>query len=201
MENYPDRWLPNLDAAIKGGRKLGVEPVMEARDVASPNVEYLGVMAWAAQFQWIQGQTAPSEALEVSCPATKVRIGEECSFQVDVLERDGLDQRAISAEVIGPSGPVYADFELTPTGGQGRFLAEEVGMHEVLVKNEGEAVRGAPHFLRSMPKSKKDYEGIEPCAVGSTVEVLINPHHAARPELLEVSVCDHHTALPGFRAK
>ena len=60
-------------------------------------------------------------------------------------------------------------------------------MHEVLVKNEGEAVRGAPHFLRSMPKSKKDYEGIEPCAVGSTVEVLINPHHAARPELLEVS--------------
>ena len=46
--------------------------------------------------------------------------------------------------------------------------------------------RGAPHFLRSMPKSKKDYEGIEPCAVGSTVEVLINPHHAARPELLEV---------------
>ena len=50
--------------------------------------------------------------------------------------------------------------------------------------------RGAPHFLRSMPKSKKDYEGIEPCAVGSTVEVLINPHHAARPELLEVSECD-----------
>ena len=30
--------------------------------------------------------------------------------------------------------------------------------------------------------------GIEPCAVGSTVEVLINPHHAAKPELLEVSL-------------
>ena len=51
MESYPDRWMPNLDNAIKGGRKLGVEPVMEARDMASPNVEYLGVMAWAAQFQ------------------------------------------------------------------------------------------------------------------------------------------------------
>ena len=34
-----------------------------------------------------------------------------------------------------------------------------LGMHEVLVTNEGEAVRGAPHFLRSMPKSKKDYDG------------------------------------------
>ena len=32
-------------------------------------------------------------------------------------------------------------------------------MHELLVTNEGEAVRGAPHFLRSMPQSKKDYDG------------------------------------------
>ncbi len=88
--------------------------------------------------------------------------------------------------MIGPSGPVYTDFEMTSTGGQGMFRTDEMGMHEVLVKNEGEAVRGSPHFLRSMPKSKKDYDGIEPCAVGSTVEVLINPHHAARPELLEV---------------
>ena len=45
------------------------------------------------------------------------------------------------------------------------------GMHEVLVTNEGEAVRGCPNYVRSMPNSKKDYEGIEPCAVGSTVEV------------------------------
>ena len=46
------------------------------------------------------------------------------------------------------------------------------GMHEVLVTNEGEAVRGCPNYVRSMPNSKKDYEGIEPCAVGSTVEVI-----------------------------
>ena len=29
-----NRWMPNLDNAVKGGRKLGVEPVMEARDMA-----------------------------------------------------------------------------------------------------------------------------------------------------------------------
>ncbi len=39
------------------------------------------------------------------------------------------------------------------------MASEEMGMHEVLVKNEGETVRGAPHFLRSMPMSKKDYDG------------------------------------------
>ena len=130
---------------------------------------------------------------------------------------------AITAEVIGPSGPVYLDLDMSELaagagGGTARatFTTDEVGMHQVLVKNEGETVKGTPHYLRSMPKSKKDYDGnkslffykkifhitsrffwyllnellifigIEPCAVGSTVEVLINPHHAARPELLEV---------------
>ena len=64
----------------------------------------------------------------------------QCSFKIDVLEQD-FDQHAISSEVIGPSGPVYTDLELTSTGGQGRFHAGEIGMHEVLVKNEGEAIR------------------------------------------------------------
>ena len=66
---------------------------------------------------------------------------------------------AISAEVIGPSGPVYLDFDVGPEGGRGVFQPDEIGMHELLVTNEGETVRGAPHFLRSMPKSKKDYDG------------------------------------------
>ena len=66
----------------------------------------VSVLAWAAaQYQWIstapsmtgqwiQGQATPSKALKISCPATKVRIGEECSFKIDVLERDGFDQQA-----------------------------------------------------------------------------------------------------------
>ena len=46
-----------LDSALRGGQKLGVSPVLESRDIANPNVEYLGVMAWAAQFQWIPDRT------------------------------------------------------------------------------------------------------------------------------------------------
>ena len=73
---------------------------------------------------------------------------------------------AITAEVIGPSGPVYLDLDMSELatgqgGGTARatFTTDEVGMHQVLVKNEGETVKGTPHYLRSMPKSKKDYDG------------------------------------------
>ncbi len=68
---------------------------------------------------------------------------------------------SVAAEVLGPSGPVHFDFDFVPSAGGGKaiFRTDEIGMHEVMVTNEGEPVKGAPHFLRSMPRSKKDYEG------------------------------------------
>ncbi len=75
--NSPDRWQSNLEAALSGARRIGVEAVMDARDMASPNVEYLGVMAWAAQFQWIQDQNPPGDKIEISGTPIKARMGEE----------------------------------------------------------------------------------------------------------------------------
>ena len=91
---------------------------------------------------------------EVSLIHTKL----QCNFNIDILDKE-VDMDAINAEVIGPSGPVYLNFDLGPNGGRAFFQPDEIGMHELLVTNEGEAVRGAPHYLRSMPKSKKDYDG------------------------------------------
>jgi hypothetical protein len=47
------------------------------RDMANPNVEYLGVMAWVGQFQWIPDRTAPGDRLEISCSTSKTKVGEE----------------------------------------------------------------------------------------------------------------------------
>ena len=92
----------------------------------------------------------------------------QCNFKIDILESEAVDMDAITAEVIGPSGPVYLDLDMSELaagagGGTARatFTTDEVGMHQVLVKNEGETVKGTPHYLRSMPKSKKDYDGNE----------------------------------------
>jgi len=185
INNNPENWVSNIDVALKGAQKIGVSPVMESRDIANPNVEYLGVMAWAAQFQWIADKQGPGELLEVKLGGNKCRVGEKCEFLIDIHDKSQVVMDQVTAEVSGPSGPINIEFD--PRDGKGHFTAKEFGMHEVLVTNDGEAVKGAPSFIRTMPNSKKDYDGIEPCAVGSTVEVLINPHHAARPDLLEVT--------------
>ena len=82
----------------------------------------------------------------------------QCNFNIDILDNE-VNMDAISAEVIGPSGPVFLNFDIGPQGGRGFFQTDEMGMHELLVTNEGETVRGAPHYLRSMPQSKRDYDG------------------------------------------
>ena len=90
LDSSPHKWVSNLDSALNGARRIGVHPVMDARDMASPNVEYLGVMAWAAQFQWIKDRTAPGDKIEVSCGSSKARVGEECHFKLDMLEKVGI---------------------------------------------------------------------------------------------------------------
>ena len=47
--------------------------------MSNPNVEYLGVMAWAAQFQWIQDKIAPGDRVQIQCSANKIRVGDEVS--------------------------------------------------------------------------------------------------------------------------
>jgi hypothetical protein len=40
------------------------------------------------------------------------------------------------------------NLEFDPRDGKGHFMAKEFGMHEVIVTNEGEAVKGAPNYIR-----------------------------------------------------
>lgn len=68
-----------MNLGMKGGEKLGVEPILKAKDMADKNVEHLGVMAYAANFQWIPGRAAPSQRLKVTCDKRTCRINESVS--------------------------------------------------------------------------------------------------------------------------
>ena len=70
---------------VLGGKKIGIPGVLEAKDIANPNVEYLGVMAWVAQFQWIPDKTPPSERLEMRCNLNKIKVGEEVRLIYDTI--------------------------------------------------------------------------------------------------------------------
>ena len=42
---------------MKAGRELGVEPVISSKEMSDPEVDHLGVMAYAAWFEHLKPQT------------------------------------------------------------------------------------------------------------------------------------------------
>ncbi|XP_042865445.1 filamin-A-like isoform X5 [Penaeus japonicus] len=95
-------------------------------------------------------------------------------FKIDFLTKEVVLSE-IKVQVQGPSGPVRVDLDLSPRGGKGVFVPDEVGIYELTVYNEDEVIEGCPVKVRALPDvSKIMFSGIDPCALGSIVEVVIN---------------------------
>ena len=94
--------------------------------MASPGVEYLGVMAWAAQFQWIPDKIGPGELAEVRLGGNKCRVGEKVEFVIEVPDKGEVGLDKLEAEVTGPGGPV-GNMEFDPRDGKGSFTPREYG--------------------------------------------------------------------------
>jgi len=84
----------------------------------------------------------------------------QISFHVEINEEIS-DYREITVEVKGPSGKVDCRLNLNSSAsGKGTFTASEIGIHEVVVKYQGEPVVGSPLKCRVLPQySEISYSG------------------------------------------
>lgn len=57
----------------------GVQPILSAKDMADKNVEHLGVMAYAAHFQWVPERPPLFDLINVRLESTSGRVGEPVS--------------------------------------------------------------------------------------------------------------------------
>ncbi|XP_065214935.1 filamin-A isoform X4 [Planococcus citri] len=180
-------WLSNLNSGIYAGRRLGVDPLLSAKDMVNQNVEHLGVMAYAASFQWIPPRTHPSAVVAATSDSHTTRVYQPTTINLDFSSSE-VNLKEITAEIIGPEcNKVECRLTLGLSGGKGTFVPMQVGMHKIIVYNEEEIVRGCPLYIRAMPElTSIKHTGLEPCAVGSIVEVIVNSN-GAKAGLIEVT--------------
>jgi hypothetical protein len=62
-----------------------VEPLLKAKDMADQNVEHLGVMAYAAYFQWVKPRPQVSEQVSVHIDSTSARVHQPVSYLLKLL--------------------------------------------------------------------------------------------------------------------
>ncbi|XP_017765388.1 PREDICTED: filamin-A isoform X1 [Eufriesea mexicana] len=169
-------WEHNIQLGIDGGKKLGVEPILKAKDMADQNVEHLGVMAYAAYFQWVKPRPQASKQVVVHIDSTSARVQQPAHFKLEILTKE-VNTREVRGEVISPSGRVECRLTWNGIHGKGTFIPTEVGMHKLMVCNDGELVDGCPYYFRVLPPlTKIKSPGMDPCAIGSIVEVLVNSY-------------------------
>lgn len=61
--------------------QIGVQPVLSVRDMAKTDVGHLGVMAYAAHFQWVKPRPPLADMIAVHLESTSGRVGEPVSTE------------------------------------------------------------------------------------------------------------------------
>nr|XP_022900864.1 filamin-B [Onthophagus taurus] len=179
MRSDPAYWETNWTQAIEAGKRLGVQPVLSPKDMADYNVEHLGVMAYAAYYQWVPERPPLQDMINVRLESTSGRVGEPTRFQCQLLDPQ-LSHRNVTIEVRGPDNKVYRCNNYK--NGQGIYVPLKVGMHELVVLYDGEEV-STGNFFRVLPRMVDVAPpGMAPCALGSLVQVLVNATGAPRRE-------------------
>ncbi|XP_030388027.1 filamin-B isoform X2 [Scaptodrosophila lebanonensis] len=178
LSTDPFHYENNIRKAVDAGAKLGVQPILTPKDMANPEVEHLGIMAYAAHLQWVPPRPPLSDLVNVYMESTSGRVGEPTHFRIDVLSRD-VSLSTVRAYVVPPSGqpqPVRLNAQ-----GEGVFVPERYGMHEIVVEIGDDSLGG--HFFRVLPRLLQVAPpGMAPCALGSLVEVLVNATGAPKTE-------------------
>ncbi|XP_041632980.1 filamin-A isoform X2 [Drosophila kikkawai] len=179
LSTDPFHYENNIRKAVDAGARLGVQPILTAKDMANPEVEHLGIMAYAAHLQWVPPRPPLSDLVNVYLESTSGRVGEPTHFRIDVLSRD-ISLSSVRCHVVPPSGQPGQPVRLNAHG-EGVFVPERYGMHEIVVEIGDDSLGG--HFFRVLPRLLQVAPpGMAPCALGSLVEVLVNATGAPKTE-------------------
>ncbi|GIY41276.1 filamin-A [Caerostris darwini] len=168
-------WEQNIQHGIIGGESLGVRPLLKPKELSDPEVEHLGVMAYIARFQWVKPIKRPQDKISITGNnLNNVHVNKPAKFKLNFLDNN-IEEKKIRAEVRYENKKSDCQLSFTKIGGSGSFVPTNVGMHELVAFYENEMVTGCPIHIKVHPDiSKILYSGIDPCALGSVVEVLIN---------------------------
>ncbi|KAK6195551.1 hypothetical protein SNE40_000959 [Patella caerulea] len=177
--NMTSNNVENLQRGMDSARKLGIEPILSAKEMSDPDVEHLGIMAYAAYFTRLTPRRVVADKATINGDFQNIHVGQEKTFQVsvdsDVLPHD------VRAEVIGPDSIPPVRMNWSGKTATCSFTPSETGMHKLNVYVEGEAVSGCPvSFQVSSDRSQVYCHQVEKCPIGQTTEMKVDTSRAGK---------------------
>lgn len=132
LSSDPIMWESNQNKVIEGGLKLGVKPVLSAKDMATADEEHLGVMAYTTWLRWVIPRPPLADMFAVHLESTSGRVGEQSRFRVEVLSRE-VELSKVKAYVATPNNNTMQPVKLNSKG-EGSYVPDKYGMHEIVLE-------------------------------------------------------------------
>ncbi|KAJ8309855.1 hypothetical protein KUTeg_011720 [Tegillarca granosa] len=122
---------------IDGAKTLGVEPVLTAKEMADPEVDHIGIMAYAAYFSSFKPAKSSAEKVVFTTQPRDVYVNMESSFSLRIDDSD-VSPGDIRAEIRGPDSNPPVHFNWSGRKAEGTFTPKETGIHRVNAEQAGQ---------------------------------------------------------------
>ncbi|KAH9416793.1 hypothetical protein DERP_011908 [Dermatophagoides pteronyssinus] len=182
-------WENNWSLAIDCCRQLAsIEPPnqLKPKHFSDPNIEYISIMAYLTKLIHISRKQDLLRIIGVNL--NNVFVQKEAIFNLELLS-DNIELEYIRSEVHSSTNKlVTSEITVNKYGGNGKFVPVEPGLHELKIFYK-DNLATKPLKIKVHPDlTNVIFSGIEPCSVGSLVEVVINSNGAGSSDVKVVAV-------------
>ncbi|XP_070173160.1 filamin-A-like isoform X2 [Littorina saxatilis] len=179
--NLSNNPVENLKMGLEGGKNLGIEPIFPAEEMADPEVEHLGVMAYAAYYTKLKPVRLTKNAASFDGNMDSVYVGQEKTFQIHLEDGSPNDIRAVLTGN-DSSPPVKMNWQGSTA--YCSFTPVETGNHKLDVQCDNKSISGCPvNFRVNADRSRVTYYPPERCAVGSNSELKVDVTQAGQGDV------------------
>lgn len=173
----------NIQKGLEAAQRLGVNPILTAKEMCDPEVDHIGIMAYAAYFKDFKPTKTPAERVVLSSPPKNVYVGLESNFSVRI-EDDNVSPSDVRAEIKGPDSSPNVRLSWTGSIGDGLFTPEETGVHRLSVFCNNQLILGCPVTFKSMAdRSRITFTSVDSCPVGMITELKVDSSGAGQGDV------------------
>ncbi|XP_078312683.1 filamin-A-like isoform X1 [Crassostrea virginica] len=175
--------IENQELGIQAGKSLGVEPILTAKEMCDPEVDHIGIMAYAAYFSRFKPVRSAAEKVVLNTQPKNCYIGISTSFSVRI-EDDDVFTSSVRADLKGPDSNPPVIFSWDGRIGTASFTPVETGVHRLNVYCDNQLIVGCPINIKVLAdRSKVTFSSIDHCAVGMITELKVNSQYAGQGDV------------------
>ncbi|KAL4219915.1 hypothetical protein ACF0H5_020327 [Mactra antiquata] len=133
----------NCQKGIDGGKELGVEPLLSAKEMSDPHVDHLSMMSYLSKFISTQPKKGKAEKIQIRFNFDNIKAGTKTEFQLMKVDTD-VDVTKVKVELTNDTDKIDCNVDWSTKIATCSFITNTTGEHKLVVSYDGTVIKGCP---------------------------------------------------------